>query len=39
MAFIGAGVALARSKISFGGSADSPSIDPWALTFGDGGES
>ena len=39
MAFVDAGVALARSKISFGGTADSPSIDPWALAFGDGGES
>jgi hypothetical protein len=32
-----AGAALLRSGLSFGGRADSPSIDPWALAFADAG--
>jgi hypothetical protein len=34
-----AGAVVLRSRGSFGGTADSPSIDPWALAFGNGGES
>jgi len=38
MAFaVRAGAALFRSRASFGVTADSPSIDPWALQFDDGG--
>ena len=36
MAFgVGAGAVLARSRLSFGEPADSPSIDPWDLPLAD----
>jgi hypothetical protein len=36
MTFASAGVALTRSKISFGGTANRPSIDPCSIAFDDG---